>query len=260
MTTDLQRAPTGMEIQQREPSVLQLIQDAVHKGLDPAVLKELVALQQSTIRFQWEAEERQAKIDFDAALNSCQKQIGRIAPNKLRADTHSDWASYSQLDRTIRPIYTEAGFSLAFSEVAPIVPGKVRIQAILSRGGVSRDFFTEITPSTTGPKGNAMATATDADAIAASRAQRYLLLKIFNIAIGIDAEEKKGIPGESMPENALIDYIDSMKAEWDIDRLKEIFKECYTKAKTLQDGTAKDAFTKTYEAQKRAIAERQAAR
>ena len=39
-----------------------------------------------------------------------------------------------------------------------------------------------------------MATATDADAIAQSRAKRYIMLDIFNIAVGIDAEEKQGIP------------------------------------------------------------------
>ena len=33
-----------------------------------------------------------------------------------------------------------------------------------------------------------------ADAIGSSRAMRYLLLKIFNIAVGIDKDEKKGFP------------------------------------------------------------------
>ena len=177
---------------------LSLIQSALTKNVAPEVLKELVALQQSMVRFDWEAQERQAKIDFDDALNACQQQIGRIAPNVNRADTRSWWADYAQLDRTIRPIYTAARFSLSYSEVAPLAPGKVRIQATLSRAGVSREYFTEITPSTTGPKGGVMATATDADAIAATRAQRYLALKIFNIAVGIDADEKEGIPGKDV--------------------------------------------------------------
>ena len=46
---------------------LSLIQSALSKNVAPEVLKELVALQQSMIRFGWEAEERQAKIDFDDA-------------------------------------------------------------------------------------------------------------------------------------------------------------------------------------------------
>ena len=193
---------TALAVQTDGPAVsitpLGLIQSALSKNVAPEVLKELVALHQSMIRFEWEAQERQAKMDFDDALNSCQQQIGRIAPNQNRKDTNSWWADYAQLDRTIRPIYTASRFSVAFSEVAPIAPGKVRIQATLSRAGVSKEFFGEITPSTTGPKGGAMATATDADAIAQSRAKRYILLDIFNIAIGIDKDEKQGVCGDDV--------------------------------------------------------------
>jgi hypothetical protein len=168
--------------EKREITPLSLIQSALSKNVAPEVLKELVSLQQSMVRFDWEAQERQSKIDFDDSLNECQQEIGRIAPNVNRLDTKSWWADYAQLDRTVRPIYTKHRFSIGYSEVAPLAVGKVRIQAILSRAGVAREYYSEITPSTTGPKGGAMATATDADAIAASRAKRYLLLSIFNIA------------------------------------------------------------------------------
>jgi hypothetical protein len=232
---------------------LGLIQSALSKNVAPEVLKELVALQQSMVRFEWEAQERQSKIDFDDALNACQQQIGRIAPNQNRQDTRSWWADYSQLDRTIRPIYTAARFSISFSEVAPLSPIKVRIQATLSRAGVSREYYSEITPSTTGPKGGAMATATDADAIAASRAKRYLLLSIFNLAIGIDSEEQKGNiqQGECLPEGTVQEYVDALKEAPDLPSLKTLFSECYTKAKKLEDSMAKKAFQDTYEAAKR---------
>ena len=197
---------------------LSLIQSALSKNVAPEVLKELVALQQSMIRFEWEAQERQAKIDFDDAKTECQLEIGRIAPNQHRTDTNSDWADYAQLDRAIRPIYTGKRFSISFSEVAPIVPGKVRIQATLSRAGISKDYHSEITPSTTGPKGGVMATATDADAIAASRAKRYLLLSIFNIAVGIDAVEKEGIP-----EDQIGPYLTAIKTAPDVDALKKVY-------------------------------------
>ena len=77
-----------------------------------------------------------------------------------------------------------------------MAPGKVGIRAELSRAGISKEYFSEITPSTLGPKGNAMATPTDADAIALARAKRYLLLSIFNIAVGIDKIEKEGVPDD----------------------------------------------------------------
>ena len=97
-----------------------LIQQALSSGTSPEVIRELVALQQSMERFNWEREERQAKIDFDDALNACQAKIGRIAGNVKRNDTNSWWADYAELDRTVRPIYTEQGFSIGFSEVTPL--------------------------------------------------------------------------------------------------------------------------------------------
>jgi hypothetical protein len=185
------------------PNPMSLMQQALSTGTSPEVIQQLVALQEQVERFSWEREERQAKIDFDNALNECQRQIGRIAPNVNRRDTNSWWADYAQLDNTVRPVYIEQGFSIAFSEVDGIAPGKVRIKATLSRSGVSKDYFREITPSTTGPKGNAMVTATDADAIAGARAKRYLILDIFNISIGIDKTEKQGVPSGGMDQGEI---------------------------------------------------------
>jgi hypothetical protein len=219
MSTDLVLEGTT----ERAITPLSLIQDALSKNVAPEVLKELVALQQSMVRFQWESENRQAKNDFDDALNSCQSEIGRIAPNQKRNDTGSFWADYSQLDRTIRPIYTARKFSVSYTEIAPLVPGKVRIQASLSRCGISKEFSTEITPSTIGPKGGVMATATDADAIAASRAKRYLLIDIFNIAIGIDQVEAQGIPDEDK-------YLQAIRTADTVESLKKVFANAWRAA------------------------------
>lgn len=250
-TTAIERAPK-QEIEARPITPLSLIQDALHKGVPPEVLKELVALQQSMIRFDWEAQERQAKIDFDNALNHCQAKIGRVAPNVQRNDTRSMWADYVQLDRAIRPIYTEAGFSVSFSEVAPINPAKVRIMGTLSRGGVSREFFAEITPSTTGAKGNALVNATDADAIAQSRAKRYILLDMFNIAIGIDQEEKKAQPLTDEQEARLSEWEDALRSCPNLNVLKSTFADAYKFAGSVS-ATAKQNMTRVYEDMKRRL-------
>jgi hypothetical protein len=220
------------EIEMVAPTPVQLIQQVLAVGGNATematVIKELVALQQSQERFAWEREERQAKIDFDNAKNRCQKAIGRIVPNQKRNDTNSWWADYAQLDRTIRPIYTAEQFSISFREVASIAPGKVRIEGELSRGGITKLYHSEITPTTTGPKGGAMATATDADAIAQSRAKRYIMLDIFNIAVGIDAEEKQGIPKLTEKQEAdLQDWADALRQAPDLPQLKNVFADAY---------------------------------
>ena len=169
-------------------SPMSLMQQALSSGTSPEVIRELVALQQSVERFNWEREERQAKIDFDNALNECQSQIGRIAPNRER-ESGIMWADYVGVDKTVRPVYIGAGFSISFSEVDSPSEGR-RMKAILSRGGVSKEYFSKLTPA-----GNSKMGAADADASGASRSKRYLLLDIFNIAVGIDKDEKKPFEG-----------------------------------------------------------------
>ena len=258
MSTALQ-THKPFELTSPEPKAItpvELIQQVVRQGGDPvqmaAVIKELAALQQSQERFQWEREERQSRIDFDDALNRCQAKIGRIAPNVNRQDTRSWWADYSQLDRTVRPIYTAEGFAIAFSEVEPLAAGKVRIQATLSRAGISKTYHCEITPSTTGPKGNQMATATDADAIAQSRAKRYILLDIFNIAIGIDKEEKQGVPIDENDAARLDEWADALRQAPDLQQLKSVFADAYKYAKSVSD-QAKAQMSRVYEEQKRKL-------
>ena len=162
---------------------MSLLQQALSTGTSPEVVRELVALQQSMERFNWEREERQSKIDFDNALNVCQKKIGTIAPNRER-ENNIKWLDYVGVDKVVRPIYLEAGFSIGFSEMESPNEGR-RMCATLSRCGVSREYFSKLIPS-----GNSKMSAADADASGSSRAMRYLLLKIFNIAVGIDKDEK----------------------------------------------------------------------
>ena len=182
-----------------------LIQEALRSGTSPEVIRELVALQQSMERFNWEREERQAKIDFDDALNACQKQIGTIAPNRERENSIK-WADYVGVDKVVRPVYLAAGFSIGFSEVDSPTEGR-RMCATLSRSGVSREYFSKLVPA-----GNSKMSAADAEASASSRAMRYLLLKIFNIAVGIDKDEKKAFDGMGVEAYApLMEAIEGAK-------------------------------------------------
>ncbi len=216
------------------------------------VIRELVALQQSVERFAWEREERQAKIDFDNALNACQAQIGRIAPNQKR-ENNIWWADYAQIDRAVRPIYVEAGFAIAFSEEPAEKSGRLRMRATLSRGGISKDYFADISIA----PANAKMSEIDANAAAASRVKRYLMLDIFNIAIGIDKVEKQGIPAEeleAMSEETVQEWLDAMNQAPDLADLKSVFATCWAKAKALRDNQAKAAFQKAYEDRKRRLA------
>ena len=211
-----------------------LIQQALSSGTSPEVIRELVALQQSMERFNWEREERQAKINFDDALNACQAKIGRIEPNRKRENDIA-WADYVGLDKVVRPVYLEAGFSICFSETDSPTEGR-RMCATLSRGGVSREYYSKIIPA-----GNSKMSAADADAGGSSRAMRYLLLKIFNIAVGIDKDEKKPFEDGKQPtgqvsENRTKELCDHIGLAESMDELTRIYLAAQKEAQ--YDGVA----------------------
>lgn len=201
--------PTQMQ-QASDP--MQILAEMARRSEDPtvavAVAKSIVDLQQSSERFQWEREGRQAKIDFDNALNHCQSQVERIAPNRERENSIM-WLDYAGLNKVVRPIYLEVGFSIGFSEVESPTEGR-RMCATLSRSGVSREYFSKLIPS-----GNGKMSAADLDASGSSRAMRYLLLKIFNIAVAIDKDEKKPFEGDRAPgeldERTQIEHLENIR-------------------------------------------------
>lgn len=240
MPTDLVAAPSSV-------TPLELIQGALSSGTSPEVIRELVALQQSMERFSWEREERQSKIDFDDALRRCQENVGRIAPNRKR-ENDIWWADYVQLDRVLRPIYTGEGFALVFSESAILRDGKVMIVATLSRSGISREFFQSVTPA-----GNSKMNAADMEASGQSRAQRYLLLKIFNIAVGIDAEENKPFTSPGLTDIRFTDLMAALEGATNRVELQKAFGVAWNEAKAIGDEGSKKQFQRAYDKAKETI-------
>jgi hypothetical protein len=216
-----------------------LIQQALSSGTSPEVIRELVALQQSMERFNWEREERQAKINFDDALNACQAKIGRIEPNRKRENDIA-WADYVGLDKVVRPVYLEAGFSICFSETDSPTEGR-RMCATLSRGGVSREYYSKIIPA-----GNSKMSAADADAGGSSRAMRYLLLKIFNIAVGIDKDEKKPFEDGKQPgvldERQHITHLENIRNASTKAELQRLYLAALSAAEAIGDAGSIKAF------------------
>lgn len=216
-----------------EPTTLQIIQDVLAQGGKAAemalVVKELVALKQSEERFAWEREERQARIDFDNALNRCQSAIDRVAPNRTR-ENNIAWLDYAGLDKVLRPIYSKEGFAISYSEIPASGPGRLNTRATLSRGGVSKDYDKEV--PTTAP--NSKMSQADAEASAASRAKRYLMLQIFNVAVGIDSDEKA--PYEGIDNGIALDWIATIEAASDPKEVMAAYKNAIKVAENAADG------------------------
>lgn len=218
-------------ITKAEPSPVELIQQVLASGGNATematVIKELVALQQSQERFAWEREERRARLAFDEALNECQTQVSRITPNQER-ENGIKWADYIQIDKAVRPLYTKAGMSIAFSE-EPGEGDRIRMKATVSKGGISKEYFAEISRLPTNSKMNQV----DAGAAAASRVKRYLMLDIFNLAAGIDKDEKTGLSPEQARE--LKPLLDQMKNSATLEDGLEAYKKAYKMARGMKN-------------------------
>ncbi len=227
---------------------MQLMQQALASGTSPEVIRELVALQQSVERFNWEREERQAKIDFDNALSICQSKVATLKTNQGRKSRKSApeddifWLDYKGLDEAVRPIYLAEGFSISFSEVPDGKDNYVSMKAILSRGGVSREYFKRLT-LVAAFEGMPKA---DAEASAASRVKRYLMLQIFNVAISIDKDEKKPFENGKQPgvldERDHITHLDNIRNAGDVKELQRLYISAQKAADACGDTKSTLAF------------------
>jgi len=133
---------------------------------------------------------KQAESAFNVAMNKAQSEMGRISADCTNDQTKSNYASYAQLDKALRPIYTTHGFSLSFDTGEVVVEGEERtipVYCFVSHeAGHTRKYHVDMDASGKGAKGAAVMTKTHASGAAMTYGMRYLLKLIFNVAIGED--------------------------------------------------------------------------
>lgn len=150
---------------------------------DPSVdvdkLRQLMEMRQ-------QVEARTAEREFDGAMTDAQAKLRRVRADANNPQTRSKYASYAALDRSLRPIYTDAGFALSFN-TEPVGDAMVRVLCDVShRGGHKRRYQIDMPADGKGAKGGDVMTKTHATGSAVSYGMRYLLKMIFNIAVGDD--------------------------------------------------------------------------
>jgi hypothetical protein len=151
---------------------------------DPSVdvdkLERLIALHERAL-------ERKAKDDFNAAMSAAQTDMRPVATDAGNTLTGSRYASYTALDRALRPIYTTHGFGLSFDTGDTTIDGIVRVLCYVThRAGYARTYHVDMPNDGKGAKGGDVMTKTHATGAAMSYGMRYLLKMIFNVAVGED--------------------------------------------------------------------------
>jgi hypothetical protein len=131
-----------------------------------------------------------AEVAFNDAMNAAQSQVGRVKATKENKQTRSWYADYAALDRALRPIYVEHGFSLSFNTGDDAPPEMVRVICYVShKDGHTRTYHVDMPADGKGAKGGDVMTKTHAAGSAMSYGSRYLLKLIFNVAIGEDDDD-----------------------------------------------------------------------
>jgi len=200
---------------------------------DPAVdidkMERLFALQQSII-------EQERKSAFNEAMNLAQTEMGLIAKNAKNSQTSSRYATYAQIDKAIRPIYTRHGFALSFDEADSPKPEHVRVMCYVShKAGHTSNYHADLPNDGKGAKGGDVMTKTHATGAAKSYGQRYLVIGIFNLAIGEDTDGNT--PVERITDKQVVE-IEALLAEvnakrdafmryYKIDKLSDIRASSY---------------------------------
>jgi len=148
---------------------------------------------------------------------AAQARMGRVSADAINPQTRSKYATYAQLDRHLRPIYTTHGFSLSFNAGTDAPEGYVRVLCYVSHSaGHTRTYQCDMPADGKGAKGNDVMTKTHASGSAMSYGMRYLLKLIFNVAVGEDDDDGNSAGGEvSEFVQGWIDYALSNKGDTD---------------------------------------------
>lgn len=218
-------------------------------GID--IIERLAALQEKAIN-------REAEAEFNRAMSAAQAEIGRIAPDLFNPQTKSRYASYATIDRVLRPIYTKHGFALSFDEGDSPATGMVRVLCYVSHSaGHTRTYRKDMPMPINGPQGKPVMTETHGSAAADSYGMRYILRKIFNVAIGEDDTDGNPLTASDFPE---IDKILKAIAEApDMSATKKEFGEAYRKVKLAKNDAAELAIIAAYDKRKAELTATEAA-
>ncbi len=169
---------------------------------------------------------REAEKEFNAGMVAAQRTMRAIATDASNPQTKSKYASYNALDKVLRPIYTNSGFSLSF-DTGEAAENYVRVLCYVSHsGGHSRTYHVDMPADGKGAKGGDVMTKTHAAGAAMSYGSRYLLKLIFNVAVGEQDDDGNGADGNMLVSADQIETINELiiRSGADIEKLCKYFK------------------------------------
>jgi len=166
---------------------MELMQRALEAG-NLELVERMMALQERV-------EAGAARKAFSAAMCAAQAEMRPISQDAANPQTRSRYASFAQLDRALRPIYSAHGFSLSYDTAEGAPENCVRVVCYVAAHGHERTHHIDMPADGKGARGHDVMTKTHATMSAVTYARRGLLKMIFNVAEGADLDDDGNAAG-----------------------------------------------------------------
>ena len=191
-------------------TVLQIIAAAAKdSSVDVDKLERLLQMQERIIA-------KNAEGLFTQAMVAAQGDMRQVSADANNPQTRSKYASYSAIDKSLRPIYTKHGFALSFDTGRDAPTECVRVLCYVSHcAGHTRTYSVDMPADGKGAKGGDVMTKTHAAGAAMQYGMRYLIKLIFNVAVGDDDDGNEATHVERINESQSADLkalIEEVKA------------------------------------------------
>jgi ERF superfamily len=153
---------------------------ALQNKTDPAMIERLYDLIDNI-------QMREAEKRFNADFVAAQADMGPITADATNPQTRSKYATYAQLDRAVRPIYTKHGFAVTFTEEQSYDPTMRRIVGFLAhRDGFIRRYQIDVPREIKGLRGGDAMTPMHMVGSGMTYGKRYCLIAMWNLAVDED--------------------------------------------------------------------------
>ena len=211
-------------------------------AVDMDVMRELM-----TMRRDMQAEA--AKVAYNEAMARAQAGMPVIKRDRTNTHTRATYATYEQITKQIRPVYTAEGLSLSFdSERAE--EGYTRyICEVKHQAGHSERVSMELPPDDGGMNGKSNKNPVQALGSSMTYAKRYLTMEVFALAQSDDPDDDDGnAAAKAAPHSGyLLERIALYRTHFDfiadIKRCAEA-EDAEAMAATLEDQAATDRMRK----------------
>jgi len=235
MTTALAREERSELQHRKEPTIMQILADAVmNKDISVETMKGLMSMQREMVEYD-------GKVAFNDAMQRAQEKMRPIGADMNNPQTKSRYASYAKLDKVLRPIYSAEEFALSFNTAESHLPDHVRVLCDVSRGGYVKPYQIDMPNDGKGAKGGDVMTKTHATGAGVSYGMRYLLKMIFNVAVGED-DNDGNTNGTAMGDEEYISWFNNIEAASTIEDLQKYYRAAYSEAMRIGDKDAMGKF------------------